>query len=202
MGRSKASCRLCSGGVAQLIADQKVTMAKILVVDDQVENRALVVALVNYRGHQALEAADGAEALAVVRAEHPDLVFSDILMPTMDGYEFVRQLRAEPEIAKTEVIFYSAHYLEKEAHNLAKDCGVSQVLMKPCEPEDILLAIDLAIGFAPDTDQRVLGTDQVARATAHFFQQQKGVAFRCQLQVEICQGIQPPVGRFKIEHFF
>jgi len=149
LGRSKASCRLCSGGVAQLIADQKVTMAKILVVDDQVENRALVVALVNYRGHQALEAADGAEALTVVRAEHPDLVFSDILMPTMDGYEFVRQLRADPSIADTEVVFYSAHYLEREAHNLAKDCGVSQVLMKPCEPEEILSVMDRALAHKP-----------------------------------------------------
>ncbi|OGB32893.1 MAG: diguanylate cyclase [Burkholderiales bacterium RIFCSPLOWO2_12_FULL_61_40] len=120
-------------------------MAKILVVDDQAENRALVVALVNYRGHQALEAADGAEALAIVRAEHPNLVFSDILMPTMDGYEFVRRLRADPAIADTEVIFYSAHYLEREAHNLARDCGVSQVLMKPCDPEDILIAMDRAL---------------------------------------------------------
>ena len=107
-------------------------MAKILMVDDQAENRELVVTLINYRGHQALEAADGAEALALVRAEHPDLVISDILMPTMDGYEFVRQLRADPSIAATEVIFYSAHYREREARNLARDCGVTRVLIKPC----------------------------------------------------------------------
>lgn len=124
-------------------------MTKILVADDQAENRALVVALINYRGYQPLEAADGVEALALVRSEHPDLVISDLLMPTMDGYEFVRQLRADPEIADTEVIFYSAHYLEREAQNLAKACGVSRVLIKPSEPQDILLAIDQALQHAP-----------------------------------------------------
>nr|WP_319565206.1 EAL domain-containing protein [uncultured Rhodoferax sp.] len=120
-------------------------MAKILVVDDQAENRLLVVTLIDSLGHQALEASDGVEALALVRSEHPDLVISDILMPTMDGYEFVRQLREDAALAATEVIFYSAHYREREARNLAKACGVSHVLIKPCEPQDILLAINQAL---------------------------------------------------------
>lgn len=120
-------------------------MAKILVVDDHAENRLLVVTLIDSLGHQALEASDGAEALALVRAEHPDLVISDILMPTMDGYEFVRQLREDAALAATEVIFYSAHYREREARNLAKACGVSHVLVKPCEPQDILHAISQAL---------------------------------------------------------
>ena len=123
-------------------------MAKILVVDDQADNRELVVTLIHYRGHQALEADDGFDALTIVRAEQPDLVISDILMPTMDGYEFVRQLRTDPAIANTEVIFYSAHYREREARNLAKECGVARVLIKPCEPQDILLAIDQALAHA------------------------------------------------------
>lgn len=120
-------------------------MAKILVVDDLPANRALVVTLIGHSGHQALEAADGAQALAIVRAERPDLVISDILMPTMDGYEFVRQLRADHGLAATQVIFYSAHYREQEARNLALACGVTQVLVKPCDPQDILLAIEQAM---------------------------------------------------------
>jgi PAS domain S-box-containing protein/diguanylate cyclase (GGDEF)-like protein len=120
-------------------------MAKILVVDDLPANRALVVTLIGHSGHQALEAADGAEALERVRAERPDLVISDILMPTMDGYEFVRQLRADHHLSATQVIFYSAHYREQEARNLALACGVTQVLVKPCEPQDILAAIEQAL---------------------------------------------------------
>ena len=145
-------------------------MTKILVVDDQAENRELVVTLINYRGYQPLEAANGADALALVRSEHPDLVISDVLMPSMDGYEFVRQLRADPEIAHTEVIFYSAHYLEREARNLAKSCGVSHVLIKPCEPEDILFAIDQALLHAamPGSDSKN-GSDSLPAPDAHAF---------------------------------
>ena len=117
-------------------------MAKVLVVDDNAANRELVVTLLKYRGHEPLQAADGAEALEVVRAQRPDLVISDVLMPTMDGYEFVRLLRADPALAATEVVFYTAHYRERDARNLARACGVSHVLVKPCEPEDILAAID------------------------------------------------------------
>ena len=131
-------------------------MAKILVVDDLPANRALVVTLVGHSGHQALEATDGAEALAVVRAERPELVISDILMPTMDGYEFVRQLRNDPELAATQVIFCSAHYHEQEARSLAQACGVTQVLIKPCEPQDILAAIERALSEAPPLPARPL----------------------------------------------
>jgi PAS domain S-box-containing protein len=122
-----------------------------LVVDDHSINRELLVTLLNYQGHRLLEAADGEEGLAKMRSEQPDLVISDILMPTMDGYEFVRQLRADPALASTRVIFYTAHYHEREARNLARSCGVSHVLAKPCEPGDILQAVDEALAQQPQT---------------------------------------------------
>ncbi len=68
-------------------------MATILIIDDQPTNREYLVSLLGYGGHHLLQAADGAEGLAVAKAELPNLVIADILMPTMDGYEFVRQLR-------------------------------------------------------------------------------------------------------------
>ena len=129
-----------AAGLARTVAERR--MAKVLVVDDNAANRELVVTLLKYRGHEPLQAADGADALDVVRAERPSLVISDVLMPTMDGYEFVRLLRADPALAATEVVFYTAHYRERDARNLARACGVSRVLVKPCEPEDILAAID------------------------------------------------------------
>jgi signal transduction histidine kinase/CheY-like chemotaxis protein len=124
-------------------------MAKILVVDDRPENRQFLVTLLGYRSHQLLEAADGSEALALARAEHPDLVITDILMPTMDGYEFVRQLRADAAIGDTTIIFCTAHFLGREAENLARSCGVSHLLVKPCEPEIVLRVVQEALGLAP-----------------------------------------------------
>ena len=85
-------------------------MAKILIVDGVAANRTVVATLVGYSGHQALEVADSGAALALApaRSERPELVISAILRPTMDGFEFVRQLRADPALAATEVIFCSA----------------------------------------------------------------------------------------------
>lgn len=120
-------------------------MARVLVVDDHAANRELIATLLGYAGHQVDEAADGAEALQKVQGAHPALVICDILMPTMDGYEFVRRLRAEPAIAHTEVVFCTATFMESEARALAASCGVSQILFKPCEPQDILDVVQAAL---------------------------------------------------------
>jgi len=73
------------------------------------------------------------ERLDRARALQPDLIITDILMPTMDGYEFTRRLRDDPIIASTPVIFYSAHYLMKEARALATKCAVEYVISKPVD---------------------------------------------------------------------
>jgi signal transduction histidine kinase len=122
-------------------------MAIILVVDDRPTNRQFLVTLLGYQGHQLLEAADGAEALALVRAERPALVITDILMPTMDGFEFVRRVRADPAVAGTAVIFYTAEYQRAEVRALAWAGGVVHYLTKPAEPEEILRAVDKLLGM-------------------------------------------------------
>lgn len=120
-------------------------MATVLVADDEPVNRELVVTLLKYAGHQALEASDGAQALDCVLQHRPDLVICDILMPTMDGYEFARRLRADARVLATQVIFFTATFLEREALSLAAACGVHTVLAKPCEPETILRAVEAAL---------------------------------------------------------
>src|SRR6266704_1484608 len=123
-------------------------MAKVLVADERPLNRQFLTTLLGYGGHLLLEAADGAEALAQVRKEHPDLVIADVLMPVMDGYEFVRQMRKDPEISGTPVIFFTASYHEREARSLAESCGVHHVITKPAEPELILAVVCEALGMA------------------------------------------------------
>jgi PAS domain S-box-containing protein len=120
-------------------------VATILIVDDRPENRTFLAALLGRSGHSLLQAADGAEALALARVNRPDLLIADILMPTMDGYELVRQLRADPGIAHTPVIFWTAHYHEQQAQALARKCGVSQVITKPSTGEAILKAVEAAL---------------------------------------------------------
>jgi PAS domain S-box-containing protein len=128
----------------------------ILVVDDLPTNRKFLVTLLRAQGYQLLEAGDGREGLAVVHAEHPDLVITDVLMPVMDGFEFVRQLRLDSVTRGVPVIFYTAHYGEREARALALSSGVSDVLTKPSTSQDVLqvvarvLAGESAHGKSPD----------------------------------------------------
>jgi diguanylate cyclase (GGDEF)-like protein/PAS domain S-box-containing protein len=124
-------------------------MATILIVDDHVLNREFLMTLLGYGGHQLLEAADGIEGLKAVHASHPDLVITDILMPHMDGYEFVTRMREDPDpdIAVTPIVFYTAAYREREATVMALACGVRWVLPKPSEPEAILETVHQALGL-------------------------------------------------------
>ena len=92
-------------------------MATILVVDDHAPNREFLASLLTYEGHRILQASDGAEALDLARSTKPDLIISDVLMPTMDGYEFVRQLRRDPQVCHTAVIFWTAIYLAEPARH-------------------------------------------------------------------------------------
>ena len=124
-------------------------MAMILIVDDQETNRELLTVLLGYGQHKTAEASSGVEGLDRARALRPDLIITDILMPTMDGYEFTRRVREDPAISATPVVFYSAHYLMQEARALAAKCGVEYIIPKPAEPDEVLRTISAALGGAP-----------------------------------------------------
>jgi diguanylate cyclase (GGDEF)-like protein/PAS domain S-box-containing protein len=121
--------------------------ATILIVDDHVLNREFLITLLSYGGHRLVEAANGVDGLKMVKAEKPDLVISDILMPNMDGYEFVTRLHGDPATADLPVIFYTATYREREANIMAQSCGVRWVLPKPSDPDVILRTVHEALGI-------------------------------------------------------
>lgn len=153
-------------------------MAKILIVDDHVINREMLMVALDQGEHQLLEAGDGVQALKLLKAEHPDLVITDILMPKMDGYEFVSRLREDPTTAATPVIFYTATYRASEANAMALACGVQWTLAKPSQPDVILRTVQEALGhanllapshleLASNEDSRFPGIEQqLAKSTA------------------------------------
>src|ERR1700694_3037633 len=123
-------------------------MATIVIVGEEIMNRRLAT-LLGEHGHRVLEAADGEQALEIVRAEKPDLVLADILMGNMDGCQLALYLRAEAGWARPRVVFLTAACMETEARALARACGVSELIVKPAEPEALLAVINAALSGPP-----------------------------------------------------
>jgi diguanylate cyclase (GGDEF)-like protein len=127
-------------------------MATILIVSDQTINHRSLAALLGQHGHRVLEAPDGQHALELVRAEQPDLVVADILMPDVDGCQFVGSLSSSPGTAQPRVVLLGAACLEGEARALASACGVSHVVIKPVEPDRLRAVIEEALSRPPRRD--------------------------------------------------
>jgi signal transduction histidine kinase len=125
-------------------------LTSVLVLDDREADRSLLTTVLGYAGFQVREASEGAKALELALEEPPDLIISDILMPGMNGYEFVRRLREEPPIADTLVIFATANYVEGEVKTLADACGVTHFLEKPCDPQRVVSIVSDALGADGD----------------------------------------------------
>jgi PAS domain S-box-containing protein len=118
--------------------------------------------VLGYAGYTVYEAASGEVALALARTGRPDLIIVDLLMPLMDGYQFVQELRADLQTVTIPVIFCTATYELDEVHSLVEVCGVSRVLVKPVEPEEIIRAVAEVSGTTPELAAPVT-TDQFTR---------------------------------------
>jgi PAS domain S-box-containing protein len=97
-----------------------------------------------------LTAPDAAQGFALAEAERPDLVISDVLMPSIDGYEFARRLRSTPELARVPVMLFTGTEPRSEGHELARRAGVARLLLKPAGPGEIEAAVSEALaGSSP-----------------------------------------------------
>jgi CheY-like chemotaxis protein len=122
-------------------------MASVLIVDDDPFIRKLVATtLEDVAGFELAEAGDGREALEVARSQTPQLVFLDIDMPVLDGYEACRRLRAQPESSEATIVMLTAAAGE-EAEREAEEAGADLFLTKPFSPLELLrLVQDLGDG--------------------------------------------------------
>lgn len=137
-------------------------MSTILIADANAADRSAYIALLGNFGHRILEAVNGAEALEMARTELPDLIITDIIMPSMDGFTLVRRLRAEPLLAKVPVIFHTSDYDNSEIHRLARGSGIQHILRKPSEPHEILRAVNESLK-KPAAAARLPQTGQLQR---------------------------------------
>lgn len=122
-------------------------MATVLIIDDRHINREYLSSLLKFMKHDALIAHNGIEGLQMIAERIPDLIITDILMPQMDGYEFVKQLKANEKYHRIPIIFYTASYRKEEADEHAADLGVLHVLAKPADPQTIMNTIQDVLGL-------------------------------------------------------
>ncbi|MGH8057183.1 MAG: response regulator [Candidatus Entotheonellia bacterium] len=113
---------------------------KILVVDDTPQNIKVLDAMLSPRGYRVLAATSGADALAKVQAEAPDLVLLDIVMPGMSGYEVARRLRAEPATRFLPVVMVTALGAQEEKVK-AIEAGADDFLTKPVNQLELLARV-------------------------------------------------------------
>jgi signal transduction histidine kinase/DNA-binding NarL/FixJ family response regulator len=135
---------------------------KILVAEDDPEARELLLLLLGSGEYDLLQAADGVEALDLLRAEQPDLLITDIVMPRMDGYELVRKLRQDERIADMPVIFCSASYHEREVREMARSLGVRSTLSKPFDVKAVRTIVESALASRHAAAQPATVTEPTA----------------------------------------
>jgi CheY-like chemotaxis protein len=102
---------------------------RVLVVDDDSSIRRMIVAALRRDGYAFSEAANGKEALDIMRQEHPSLVVLDLMMPIVSGWDVLRERAAEPELQSIPVIIVSANRGPELAS--AIDKGICAFLPKP-----------------------------------------------------------------------
>jgi two-component system cell cycle response regulator DivK len=118
------------------VSDAKRTAARILVVEDDPDNRRIVVKVLAIDGYTTLEAADGESAVALARREHPDAILMDLAMPGVDGWEAARRLKADPATADIPIVALTAFALRGD-EDRAREAGCDAYLSKPCRPQAI-----------------------------------------------------------------
>lgn len=119
------------------------TMPTVLVVDDSLTVRKITGRLLAREGYQVITAKDGVDALEHLVETIPDVMLSDIEMPRMDGFDLVRNVRADPRLADLPVIMITSRTAEKH-RNYALEIGANEYLGKPYEEERLL---ELIAGF-------------------------------------------------------
>lgn len=111
-------------------------MPRILVVDDDPDFHLLVETVLGRRGYELIGAKDGSEALSMIKAEQPDAVILDKIMPGMDGFDLTRRLRREPDFAHLPILIVSgATQLDDKLD--AFNAGADDYLTKPFEVDEL-----------------------------------------------------------------
>ncbi|MEJ6021437.1 response regulator [Ramlibacter sp. PS4R-6] len=116
-------------------------MAHVVVMEDDAGTRVLIASVLKKDGHQVLAAEDGVQGLALLRAEVPDLVISDVQMPGLNGFDMLAEMRRDPRLAAVPVILLTS--LQERAHmRIGMTTGADDYITKPFRAAELRQAVD------------------------------------------------------------
>ena len=113
---------------------------RILVVEDQPDNRQIIRDMLADTGYEIAEAENGEEALAAITKQRPDLILMDIQLPIMDGYAATRRIKTDPALKSIPVIAVTSYALSGEEKK-AREAGCDDYVPKPYSPRQLLAKI-------------------------------------------------------------
>jgi putative two-component system response regulator len=119
---------------------------KVLVVDDLAYGLRTLRAIFQSAGYEVSAARDGQEALESVRANRPDFVITDVLMPRLDGFQLCRAIKTDPALADIPVLFYTGDYTDAADREFGASLGAAGYLTKPLEPKELLQEVSRVLG--------------------------------------------------------
>jgi CheY-like chemotaxis protein len=112
----------------------------VLLVEDEPENQLVVGLILRTEGFEVIGTEEGGAAAGMARAERPDVILLDVMMPEVNGFQVLERLRADPETASIPVILLTALAQRRDVE-LAIEAGVAGYITKPFEPEDLIRRI-------------------------------------------------------------
>ncbi len=113
-------------------------MRKILIVDDNAQNLYMLEVLLKTNGFEVESASNGAVALEMAQKHLPDMIISDILMPSMDGFSFCHACKMDKSLRVIPFVFYTATYTEPKDESFALSLGADRFIVKPVTPDELL----------------------------------------------------------------
>jgi PAS domain S-box-containing protein len=151
--------------LASFVLEPGQPVYRILIADDEPSNRDLLVSMLKPLGMPIHEARNGQEALAVWQSWQPHLVFLDLRMPVLDGYEAIRRIKATPQGQATAVIAVTASVFE-EQQGQASEAGCDGLLHKPIEAAAVIEVLQQHLGLRLVRPADVQTTHEQASALA------------------------------------
>ncbi len=115
--------------------------ARILLIEDNPQNRYLTTFLLEQHGHQVLLAETGLEGLALASAARPDLILLDIQLPGMDGHAVARSLKADPELKSIPIVVVTSYAMVGDREKCLA-AGAEGYIEKPINPETFVAEVE------------------------------------------------------------